>query len=263
MLKGVPIDVLAERLGCNRNALYKLLHDARRNLRAHLAEAGPGGERMTGRDLGPTLKRLLGPNEPEIGCDECFAQLDRYVELELAGAHADESCPACAPTLPAVPPAPRSTRACAHCSSSMPCPERAEMQTTKYLIVGGGMTGDVAAKGIREHDADGSITLVGAEPHPPYERPLLKKLWRGAPRRRSGATRPTASSCARPPHRLARPRGAHGDRRRRRGVRVGEAPARHRRQPREIPGADGVVYFRTLDDYRRLREPRRRARTSW
>jgi len=30
---------------------------------------------------------------------------------------------------------------------------------TKYLIVGGGMTGGAAAKGIREHDADGSITL--------------------------------------------------------------------------------------------------------
>jgi hypothetical protein len=61
---------------------------------------------MTGRDLDPTLRRLLGCNEPEIGCDECFAQLDRYVELELAGAPADErvpglrahlvGCPACA-----------------------------------------------------------------------------------------------------------------------------------------------------------------------
>src|SRR6185503_3221341 len=51
---------------------------------------------------------------------------------------------------------------------------------TKYLIVGGGMTGDAAAKGIREHDADGPITLVGAEPHPPYARPpLSKKLWTG------------------------------------------------------------------------------------
>ena len=37
----------------------------------------------------------------------------------------------------------------------------------KILIVGGGMTGDAAAKGIREHDADGAITLVGAEPHAP------------------------------------------------------------------------------------------------
>ena len=51
------------------------------------------------------LKRLLGPAGPEISCEECFEQLDRYVELELSGANADaaipgmgaplEGCPAC------------------------------------------------------------------------------------------------------------------------------------------------------------------------
>ena len=61
---------------------------------------------MTGRDLDPTLKRLLGSVGPELDCDECFARLDRYVELELAGAPADTlvpglrahlvGCPACA-----------------------------------------------------------------------------------------------------------------------------------------------------------------------
>src|SRR5207253_1262901 len=56
------------------------------------------------------------------------------------------------------------------------------MHTTKYLIVGAGMTGDMAAKGIRDNDPDGSITLIGADPHPPYKRPLLTKgLWKGAP----------------------------------------------------------------------------------
>lgn len=39
-LDGVPIDVLAERLGTNRGALYKTLHDARRKLRAHLEAQG-------------------------------------------------------------------------------------------------------------------------------------------------------------------------------------------------------------------------------
>ena len=54
------------------------------------------------------------------------------------------------------------------------------MQTMRYLIVGGGMTADAAVEGIREHDADGEIVIVGAEPHPPYKRPLLsKKLWAG------------------------------------------------------------------------------------
>jgi RNA polymerase sigma-70 factor (ECF subfamily) len=40
VLDGVPIDVLAERLDSNRNAVYKTLHDARRRLRAHLAAVG-------------------------------------------------------------------------------------------------------------------------------------------------------------------------------------------------------------------------------
>jgi hypothetical protein len=61
---------------------------------------------MTERpDVKQALNRLLGPAEPELGCDACFEQLDRYVELELAGADADaaipglrahlEGCPAC------------------------------------------------------------------------------------------------------------------------------------------------------------------------
>jgi RNA polymerase sigma-70 factor (ECF subfamily) len=37
---GVPIDVLAERLGTTRGALYKTLHDARRKLRGHLHDCG-------------------------------------------------------------------------------------------------------------------------------------------------------------------------------------------------------------------------------
>jgi RNA polymerase sigma-70 factor (ECF subfamily) len=43
-LDGIPIDVLAERLGSNRNALYKTIHDARRRLRGHLEAAGFGEE---------------------------------------------------------------------------------------------------------------------------------------------------------------------------------------------------------------------------
>jgi hypothetical protein len=39
------------------------------------------------------LARLLGPGEPEMTCDECFAALDRYVELELAGTDAEGSFP--------------------------------------------------------------------------------------------------------------------------------------------------------------------------
>jgi hypothetical protein len=59
-------------------------------------------DRLTNDDA---LKRLLGPAEPELLCDECFEKLDEYVELELRGAPADEripgmrahleGCPAC------------------------------------------------------------------------------------------------------------------------------------------------------------------------
>jgi RNA polymerase sigma-70 factor (ECF subfamily) len=39
-LNGVPIDVLADRLGTTRGALYKTLHDARKSLRAFVAARG-------------------------------------------------------------------------------------------------------------------------------------------------------------------------------------------------------------------------------
>jgi hypothetical protein len=39
------------------------------------------------------LDRLLGPAGPEIGCDVCFDELDRYVELEIAGANVDAEIP--------------------------------------------------------------------------------------------------------------------------------------------------------------------------
>ncbi len=52
------------------------------------------------------LSRVLGPGTPELTCEECFEQLDRYVELGLAGADPDrgvpgmrahlDGCPACA-----------------------------------------------------------------------------------------------------------------------------------------------------------------------
>lgn len=47
-----------------------------------------------------------------------------------------------------------------------------------YLIVGGGMVADAAARGIREKDASGTIGILGADSDEPYTRPALsKKLW--------------------------------------------------------------------------------------
>lgn len=47
------------------------------------------------RPRSPTevLARLLGPSGPELSCEECFAQLDRYVELSIARANPDETVP--------------------------------------------------------------------------------------------------------------------------------------------------------------------------
>jgi hypothetical protein len=52
------------------------------------------------------LGRVLGPDAPELTCEQCFEELDRYAELALAGKQADarvpgmrahlEGCPACA-----------------------------------------------------------------------------------------------------------------------------------------------------------------------
>jgi NAD(P)H-nitrite reductase large subunit len=49
-----------------------------------------------------------------------------------------------------------------------------------YLIVGAGLAGAAAIEGIRELDRNGLITMIGAENHLPYNRPpLSKKLWFG------------------------------------------------------------------------------------
>ncbi|HEY3248153.1 MAG TPA: FAD-dependent oxidoreductase [bacterium] len=54
------------------------------------------------------------------------------------------------------------------------------MPDYQYLIVGGGMAGDAAVRGIREADPSGSVGVLGAEPDPPYNRPpLTKGLWKG------------------------------------------------------------------------------------
>ena len=129
---------------------------------------------------------------------------------------------------------------------------------TNYLLVGGGMTADAAVKGIREHDAGGSIVLVGAEPHPPYKRPpLTKGLWSGGDeakiwKRTADAGvevilgRRIVALDLEQPARPTTPATSTATR---------SSCSRPAARPRRLGGADdGVVYFRTLDDYRQLRE---------
>src|SRR5437868_2303239 len=130
------------------------------------------------------------------------------------------------------------------------------MQTTKYLIVGAGMTGDMAAKGIREHDADGRIVVVGADPHPVYKRPLLTKgLWQGAPEEKLWREPADNVDLVTGRQVVSLDLAAHTA-----TVDSGEEYAWEKlllatgATPREIPGSDGVVWFRTLDDYRLVRE---------
>ena len=51
----------------------------------------------------PLLSRLLGPAEPEVTCEVCFDELDRYVELELTGADAEAAVPGMAAHLRGCP----------------------------------------------------------------------------------------------------------------------------------------------------------------
>jgi 3-phenylpropionate/trans-cinnamate dioxygenase ferredoxin reductase component len=127
----------------------------------------------------------------------------------------------------------------------------------RYLVVGGGMTGDAVCQGIREVDADGSIGLVGEEQHPPYKRPpLTKGLWKGGDEAklwRGTEDRGVDLHLGR--RVVSLNLGAN------RAVdETGEEYGYEQLilatggTPRRIGGGDGdVVYYRTLDHYRRVR----------
>jgi 3-phenylpropionate/trans-cinnamate dioxygenase ferredoxin reductase subunit len=127
----------------------------------------------------------------------------------------------------------------------------------RYLIVGGGMTAAAACRGIRAHDTAGTIGLVAAEPHPPYKRPpLTKGLWKNADEDSIWCAYDEATVDARFGRRIVgldlAARRAEDDR----GdgysyERLVLATGGRARAVREWGG--GVVYFRTLDDYRRVR----------
>ncbi|MGH8512145.1 MAG: NAD(P)/FAD-dependent oxidoreductase [Gammaproteobacteria bacterium] len=131
------------------------------------------------------------------------------------------------------------------------------MPNYTYLIVGGGMTADGAVHGIREVDRNGSIGLVSAEAHPPYNRPPLSKgLWKGKPR--ESIWRQTESQgVILHLGRIAQ----HLDPQNRRITDDQGTVYGYDRlllatggAPRLLPfGIEQIIYFRTLDDYERLR----------
>ena len=131
------------------------------------------------------------------------------------------------------------------------------MRATRYLIVGGGLAADAACTGIREVDPGGRITVVSDEAHPPYARPPLSKaLWTG--KEESTIWRATEQHGAE--LQLGRRVAALDLDARRATDDQGETYSYERLllatggRPRQLPfGGDEVIYYRTLDDYRRLR----------
>ncbi|MBI5511279.1 MAG: FAD-dependent oxidoreductase [Deltaproteobacteria bacterium] len=130
------------------------------------------------------------------------------------------------------------------------------MSEYDYLIIGGGMTGRAAASGIREYQPAASIGLIGDEGHRPYKRPPLSKaLWRGEPE---------ASVWLDPVPGVELLLGRIAvfiDRGRKRVVDdLGKAHGYRKlllatgARPRRLgAGDDGVIYFRSLDDFCTLR----------
>jgi 3-phenylpropionate/trans-cinnamate dioxygenase ferredoxin reductase subunit len=121
----------------------------------------------------------------------------------------------------------------------------------------GGMTADAAVRGIRQLDGEGSIGLIGEEPYPPYDRPPLSKgLWRG--------------DSIKDIWRNTQEQGVEVHL----GLRAQLLEPQNRRltdergevytfeklllatggRPRRLPfGEDHIIYFRTLEDYHKLR----------
>jgi 3-phenylpropionate/trans-cinnamate dioxygenase ferredoxin reductase component len=131
------------------------------------------------------------------------------------------------------------------------------MKNYKYVIVGGGMTADAAVRGIRERDESGNIAVLSDEPYPPYDRPpLSKKLWTGKPL--DSIWRKTEEART---DLVLDTRAVKGDVA---GKTITDNQGEVYRYeklllatggvPRRLPFEAGdVIYFRTLDDYRRLR----------
>jgi NADPH-dependent 2,4-dienoyl-CoA reductase/sulfur reductase-like enzyme len=131
------------------------------------------------------------------------------------------------------------------------------MSNYKYIIVGGGMTADSALNGIREIDMSGTVAVFSEEKDPPYNRPPLSKaLWKGDPidsiwrktekenvdffistsivsMDNSAKTATTADGKVHHYEKLLLATGG---------------------KPRKLSyGGDKIIYFRTLEDYRKLR----------
>ena len=126
-----------------------------------------------------------------------------------------------------------------------------------YLILGGGMTGDAAAHAIRDVDPNVAVGMISAEPHPPYARPPLSKgLWKGDPEDGIWRATGTAGIDLRLGTRITAidPRTKTLTDDRGEVVGYGKLLLATGGTPRRLPlDTEQIIYFRTYDDYRRLR----------
>lgn len=131
------------------------------------------------------------------------------------------------------------------------------MKHYKYLIIGGGLAGDAATRGIRELDADGSIGLISMEPDPPYMRPTLSKgLWKGRPvekiwrktEERAELILGRTAAALDPQNKSVRDDKGDEYTYDKLLLATGGSPIR-------LPFGDGdIIYFRDFQDYQRLRK---------
>lgn len=132
------------------------------------------------------------------------------------------------------------------------------MSDYKYIIVGGGMTADSAMNGIGEVDESGKIAVFSSEADAPYNRPPLSKgLWKGDPldsiwRKGDEESRDIFLS--------TRVLSVNAEEK---AVKSSDGKTfRYEKlllatggTPRKLPfGGDGVIYFRTVADYRKLKK---------
>jgi NADPH-dependent 2,4-dienoyl-CoA reductase/sulfur reductase-like enzyme len=126
-----------------------------------------------------------------------------------------------------------------------------------YLIIGGGIAADAAVKGIRQRDESSGIGIISTENHPPYDRPPLSKtlwkggdldiIWRKTPQDHVDLHLSRTAISIDPERKVV----------------IDDAGARYSYGKlllatggtvRTLPYAvEGIVYYRTVDDYQNLR----------
>lgn len=131
------------------------------------------------------------------------------------------------------------------------------MTTYQYLIIGGGMTADAAARAIRDADSAGTIGIISSEPHLPYNRPPLSKaLWKGEPEEKIWRGTETTGADLRLGRRATAINTQNKTVTDDRGTVVSydKLLLATGGTPRRLPHqSEQIIYFRTYDDYRRLR----------